>query len=433
MAAGVTCSRCEFDPGDLIDGKYRVSRQLGEGSFGQVYHVRPKYGDGEYALKVLKLWCVDPAERRRLTSRFDQEYETGRISHPNLVQSCGKGQVGGNPYILMEYCPGGDLVTAMEQGRVDLAASARDVLAGLEALHQRGKVHRDLKPENVLVKADGTAALTDFGIAGDRNKRLTERGFSGVPKEIFGTCAYMPPEQINPRRGDATVLPTTDIWSFGVMIYQLLTGSLPFGPIRDQADLYAYVTRSRRGDWDRNLLSSGSAKRWTKVIEGCLVPDFHRRLQTASEVALKLPGDAGRQVAREFAASEVPPCRSGWGLRVMQGEEYGKFYKLEATAASAGRKVLTMGRADAGVSNLLPVRELQSCYVSRRHCTFEYWPDRARWVVRDGQWTGSAQGGWGLSTNGTYVGSRPVPAEGVVLELGQIISIGDVKLRVEGY
>ena len=286
----IQCTRCDLGRGDCINRSFVVEKPLGEGAFGQVFKVKKVGSSVLFALKLLKLWTVDPADRDKLLKRFQQEYDTGHIHNDYLVQSFDKGSLNGNPYILMEYCPGGDLLQAVETSQVNLAKAGSEVLLGLKALHVNGKVHRDLKPENVLIKEDGTAALTDFGISGDRNKRLTERGISGVPKEIFGTYAYMPPEQINPKRGDATVLPTTDIFSFGVMMYQLLTYELPFGPLCNEADLYTYVMRAGKGDWNRDLIqkvSDGDA--WTPLIEGCLHPDFHRRLQTTDEVLALIP------------------------------------------------------------------------------------------------------------------------------------------------
>lgn len=130
---------------------------------------------------------------------------------------------------------------------MDWVKIAHQVLYGLRALHQCGKVHRDLKPENVLLNKSGTAVLTDFGISGDRNKRMTERNILGKPRQIFGTYAYMPPEQVKRNRGDATVLPTTDIFSFGVMMYQLLTGgNLPF-EIWRMKTIWMFTCRTERG------------------------------------------------------------------------------------------------------------------------------------------------------------------------------------------
>lgn len=106
MCAYISCNRCDFHTGSIIDGRYTVDRPLGEGTFGKVYRVRRNSDGRLFALKLLKLWSVESLEREKLLKRFDQEYETGRIESDYLVQSCGKGSVEGNPYILMEYCPG---------------------------------------------------------------------------------------------------------------------------------------------------------------------------------------------------------------------------------------------------------------------------------------------------------------------------------------
>ena len=200
-----------------------------------------------------------------------------------------------------------------------MSSSSGDELSAmpLKSLHANGKVHRDLKPENVLIKSDGTVALTDFGIAGDRNKRLTERGLLGVPKEVFGTYAYMPPEQVNPRRGDATVLPTTDMFSFGVMMYQLITCELPFGCLNNESDLYQYVTRGKNENWNRNVLAnSNQGQKWLPLIDGCLKADFHIRIQTA-ELALSLVPKTQKsvRVVHEVPAL-VPQVKTGIALQI---------------------------------------------------------------------------------------------------------------------
>lgn len=434
MCAYISCNRVDFPTGTIIDRKYSVDCPLGEGSFGKVFRVEQILDGRVFALKLLKLWAVESVEREKLLRRFDQEYETGQIESKYLVQSCGKGNIEGNPYILMEYCPGGDLLSGVENDEVDLLKAAQEVLLGLKSLHINGKVHRDLKPENVLIKSDGTVALTDFGIAGDRNKRLTERGLLGVPKEIFGTYAYMPPEQVNPRRGDATVLPTTDIFSFGAMMFQLITSSLPFGSLNNENDLYQYVTRAKNGNWDRDALNDVQGGReWLPLIEGCLKSDFHDRIQTA-DLAISLLPKAKKSVyvVRETPVP-IPKIKDGIALRVMQGEEFGRIYKLNDLVKSNRKNILTVGRDDDGVHNTVSIKETESSYVSRKHCTLEYNSVDNLWRLRDGQWDAAAFPKWKTSTNGTFIGSREVSMNGEILNIGDIISIGDVKLRVEGY
>ena len=366
----VVAQRCNFAIGDIIDNRFQVSKVLGEGSFGKVYAVKD-YSGNLQALKLLKLWEVPSDIRESLMTRFDMEFETGRINSDYLVHSISHGVVEGNPYIVMEYCPGGDLLSAASQSHLDLAEVATHVLCGLKALHNCGKVHRDLKPENVLVKKNGEFALTDFGISGDRNKRMTERNILGKPKQIFGTYAYMPPEQLNPRK-DATVLPTTDIFSFGVMMYQLITGDLPFGRLDSERDLIQYLRKGKNGDWDRYLLlDTAEGGDWCKLIEGCLIPDFQNRLQDADEVLALVPQ---MQRVRPRIVEEQRDFQTriinGVLLRIMQGEDYGKVYKLDDMLRGESA-ILSMGRKDDGVYNDIAIVEENSSYISRKHCTLE--------------------------------------------------------------
>ena len=430
----IECSRCELTIGSCIDRKYSIEKPLGEGAFGKVFKVKSMASSKTFALKLLKLWTVEPDDREKLLKRFQQEYDTGHIKSDYLVQSCDKGTLLGNPYIIMEFCPGGDLLQLVEKGDADLARVGNEVLLGLKALHASGKVHRDLKPENVLVKSNGTVALTDFGISGDRNKRLTERGISGIPKEIFGTYAYMPPEQINPKRGDATVLPTTDIFSFGVMMYQLITCEMPFGPLNSESDLYQYVQNGKNGRWNKNLIQHApQGNDWLKVIEGCLNPDFTKRLQTADEVISLLPCSHQLIADDTNTDEDIHNVVNGLALRIMQGEEYGRVYKLNDIMNTVKRKILTVGRNDIDVYNNIPIKENDTHYVSRKHCTIEYNDASDTWLIRDGQWDRYSSNGWRISTNGTYLDSHEVSANGYYIQPGDIISIGDVKIRVEGY
>jgi serine/threonine protein kinase len=406
--------RCSFAIGDVIDNRYRVCKMLGEGSFGKVYAVKDSSGQS-YAVKLLKLWEVPPEIRDSLAARFDMEFETGRIESNYLVHSLSHGIVMGNPYIVMEYCPNGDLLYLSQNTSVDYTKAATHILYGLKALHICGKVHRDLKPENVLVKQNGNFALTDFGISGDRTKRMTERNILGKPKQIFGTYAYMPPEQLRPFK-DATVLPTTDIFSFGVMMFQLLTGELPFGPLCTESDLPTYTRRGKSGDWDRELLNDNASRReWTSLIEGCLVPDYQQRLQSADDVLALVPHGY-------IYTDQTDVGPQNFQTRIVNG------VLLRGT-----RNILNVGRRDEGVHNDISIREDNSSYVSRKHCTLELDYDIGSWVIRDGQWDKYESRGWRRSTNGTYVNSTEVGIEGLVFKPGDIISIGDTKLRAEAY
>ena len=153
--------RSELNIGQRIHDRYVVEKVLGEGSFGKVYRVKDMDGT-IYALKLLHLWDVAPDIRQPLMERFEMEFKTGQIGCDYLVQSVDYGKIGGNPYIVMEFCPGGDLTPILGKEIHRIPEICQQILLGLRALHINGKVHRDLKPENVLIKANGVAALTDF-------------------------------------------------------------------------------------------------------------------------------------------------------------------------------------------------------------------------------------------------------------------------------
>jgi serine/threonine protein kinase len=359
------------------------------------------------------------------------EFNTGQIDCDNLVRSLAYGTVGGNPYIIMEFCPGGDLEPLL--GKVDARTPqiCQDILIGLNALHDRGKVHRDLKPENVLFKENGKAALTDFGIAGDRTHRMTQRNIFGKPNQIFGTYAYMPPEQATRARGGATVLPTTDIFSFGVLVFQLLTNQLPFGTLESHNDLAEYQKRGKDGIWNRGALQNiPNGQQWARLIEGCLHPDFKQRLQSVHDVFRLLPQSQGGytpQPVRMVQSYAPQQQTNGYLLRILQGEEYGKVYNL-TQLASQGRRLLTVGRQQG---NSIYIKSDFSDFMSRFHCTIEM-AGPNQWAIRDGQWRNDYRQ-WMNSSNGTYVNSTPVNQNGYFLKAGDIIAIGDVTLRFENY
>ena len=184
---------------DIIDQRYQVIRPLGEGAQSCVYLVsdfaRPL---ARWALKQLRLSELPQSEQKPALAMFAREADILRRLHhqalPKLIDYAEPANE--NPYIVMELCSGGDIITIAEHSKLNLPKIATHVLKGLDALHRCGKVHRDLKPENVLLKSNGNFALTDFGISGDRNNRMTQTDLFGRATQMFGTYAYMPPEQL---------------------------------------------------------------------------------------------------------------------------------------------------------------------------------------------------------------------------------------------
>ena len=420
---------CILHVNDTVDG-FTIIDKLGEGTFGNVYKAIDKNGNC-FALKLLKLWSiVKEDEQKSLLGRFNMEFETGRIDSKYLVHSISYGMLKGNPYIIMDYCPNGDLkkLVGKKLPEKQIDNIAYNILKGLNDLHINGKVHRDLKPENVLFDDNNQAKLTDFGISGDKNKRMTKVDIFGNFKEIFGTYAYMPKEQMNPKK-DVTVLPTTDIFSFGVVMYELFTSTYPFGTITDNNELAEYNRRKCKGLWDSKLLARKKVgSKWMDIIEKTLNPDYTKRFQSTLEIIQLLGYKPESAENLNEPSSDYNFYTDSIGLKVMQGEEFGKVYNLSELLQGANNGLIRIGRQCQDVDNQISIYESMSTYISRRHATIEKNFSQGKWYIRDGQWLKNS--GWIRSTNGTYINSVEVPESGMELVPDNIISIGDVTLKV---
>lgn len=422
--------RLDYDNGSLIDGKYRVVGRIGKGSYGDVFRVHDAEGHS-FALKLLRLWEVSTDLHEQLNRRFEQEYNTARIASEYLVHSLDFGIIEGNPYLLMEYCPDGDLSKLIGKDVPQPANCAHDILEGLYALHSSGKLHRDLKPENVLIRKDGRFALTDFGVVGemDRRNRLSESGWIRKrPKQVQGTPLYMAPEMAARVGGGVTYLPTVDLWSFGVMMYELLTkGSFPFGNIETIEELASYQERAKKGDWDEEKLRSvPHSREWTRIVRGCLEPDYRNRYQSALDVMLDLRPVLGESAAMMKVSDRKSRSSHITRLEITQGDNVGSSYMLSA-CQKGGRRMIRVGR-ETGNDIVLP--DNRNTYVSRYHFTLERSADGTYWTIKDGQWRAEARQ-WCASTNGTYLNSTPVSTGGLRVFTGDIITVGEYKIKVE--
>ncbi len=215
-------------------GKYEILNTLGSGAMGVVYRARDPVIDRIVAIKVLSPSLVENARQRE---RFYQEARTaGKLRHPNIVviYDCGEDQ--GVPYIVMEYLEGDDLRDLIS-GEVGWPLERKldfigQICRGLGHAHQKNVVHRDMKPGNMRVLPDGSAKIMDFGIARLSDSTQTQTG------AILGTVAYMAPEQCQ----SAPVTAATDIWSVGVVLFELLTGHRPFEADNNIAMIHRIVT-----------------------------------------------------------------------------------------------------------------------------------------------------------------------------------------------
>ena len=201
-------------------GSYEIVRVLARGGMGVVYLARQPALDREVALKRLELGSDDPA----LAQRFVGEARVaGRLDHPGIVTVHDFCEVDGQPYIAMEYVAGGTLKERIQrEGPLEYreaASTAARVAEALQTAHGRGIVHRDIKPQNVLLTASGDAKVADFGIArAASSETVTDTDL------VLGTSAYMSPEQVRGER----VGPASDLYSLGVVLYEMLTGEQPY-------------------------------------------------------------------------------------------------------------------------------------------------------------------------------------------------------------
>jgi serine/threonine-protein kinase len=217
-------------------GRYEVLSILGRGAMGVVYKAADPVLNRIVAVKTINL-SLDPDLRGEYEARFQQEAKAaGSLSHPAIVTIYDLGKTGDLAYIAMEFLDGQelhDLISAEQRLPVKQATSiAAQVASGLSYAHQHGIVHRDIKPANIMVLKDGTAKITDFGIARMRVSEVkTQTGMR------LGSPKYMSPEQVLGQRVDHR----TDIFSLGVLLYEMLTGKAPFRGDSLEALMYQTV------------------------------------------------------------------------------------------------------------------------------------------------------------------------------------------------
>ncbi len=206
----------------VLDDRYDVVRPLGSGGMGEVFLARDRVLGRDVALKVLRKQFAGDEE---FAERFKREaMSAASLSHPNIVQVYDRGETEeGDSYIAMEYVPGGTLKERISGDgpleAADAAAIGAQVAEALGAAHNRGMVHRDIKPQNVLLTASGGAKVADFGIARAGSSATISRTGS-----VMGTAGYMSPEQALGK----PATPKSDLYSLGVVLYEALTGELPF-------------------------------------------------------------------------------------------------------------------------------------------------------------------------------------------------------------
>ena len=204
----------------LFDGRYRILRKLGSGGMANVYLAEDQELGRRVAIKILN---DRHANDDQFVERFRREAKNAAgLSHPNIVSIYDRGEAEGTYYIAMEFLDGRslkELIVSRGPAPVSVAIDyARQILGALRFAHRNGIVHRDIKPHNVLVDSEGRLKVTDFGIARAGASQMTEAG------SIIGTAQYLSPEQAK----GSPVDQTSDLYSVGIVLYELLTGVVPF-------------------------------------------------------------------------------------------------------------------------------------------------------------------------------------------------------------
>ncbi|HJS73078.1 MAG TPA: serine/threonine-protein kinase, partial [Vicinamibacteria bacterium] len=287
-----------FSAGDLFAGRYLIVEDIGAGGMGEVYKAKDRVLGHSVALKLLR---PEIAAAGVGVERFKREIHLARqVTHLNVCRMHDIGEIEGLRYISMEHVDGQtlhDLIQSM--GRLSprqTVGLARQIAAGLEAIHKNGIVHRDLKPTNIMLDRSGRAVLMDFGLAlaADQDK-ITSEG------EVLGTLSYLSPEQAHGTAVDAR----SDLFSFGLILFEMLTGVRPPG----DGERIPLALRKTPGCPPPSALTPEVPKELDAIILRCLETSPQQRYSSAQELdeALERVSDFSSSAAME----KVEPKRSG--------------------------------------------------------------------------------------------------------------------------
>ncbi len=264
-------------PGTVLADRYEILQSLGEGGMGAVYKARDRELDRIVALKVIR---PDLARHAEILQRFKRELVLSRqVTHRNVIRIFDLGVVGGLKFITMEYVEGRDLKSML--GREQLTpAQAVDLMCqicrGLEAAHAVGVIHRDLKPQNIMLDEQGRAVVMDFGLAHSMEDRgMTQTG------ALMGTPDYMSPEQAKGEKADAR----SDVFSVGIIFYEMLTGRLPF---QGDSLLATLLARTQGRAKPVREVNPETPQVVSDIVAKCLATDAAQRYQTTSELLADL-------------------------------------------------------------------------------------------------------------------------------------------------
>ncbi len=270
--------REEITSGSTFAGRYQIVEELGKGGMGKIYKAQDIELKEKVALKLIK---PEISADKKTVERFQNELKFARkIVHKNVGRMYDLGKDKGSYFITMEYVEGQDLKGMIRQSKqltIGTAISiAKQVSEGLAEAHRLGVIHRDLKPSNIMIDKDGNARIMDFGIA----RSLKDKGITGAGVMI-GTPEYMSPEQVEGKDIDQR----TDIYSLGVIFYEMMTGRVPFG---GDTALTIAVKQKTEEPKDPREFNAQISEDLSRLILRCLEKDKDKRFQSAGEFRFEL-------------------------------------------------------------------------------------------------------------------------------------------------
>ncbi|HUD71178.1 MAG TPA: protein kinase [Dongiaceae bacterium] len=315
-----------LSPGTRL-GVYELIGPLGAGGMGEVWRARDTRLQRDVAIKVLPDLLAEEPER---LARLTREAQTlAALNHPNIAHIHGLEESGGVRALVMELVEGEDLSALIARGPMPLAEAlpiARQVADALEAAHEQGIIHRDLKPANVKVRPDGTVKVLDFGLAkvmdplagaaggrsgGDLTNSPTLTARATQAGVILGTAAYMAPEQARGRVVDRRA----DIWAFGVVLYEMLTGRRAF----EGDDISITLAGVLKDDVDLRVLPADLPAGVRRLLRRCLEKDPRRRLASMGDARLEMEDTEPPAAAGAAPTAGAAAARRGLSLPVALG------------------------------------------------------------------------------------------------------------------
>ncbi len=281
---------------NALIGEYRVGELLGAGGMGEVYQATHTHLGRVIAIKVLTGGGSDAATVKRF---YGEANIQASLRHPGVAEYLGFYEYQGRPCILMEYVDGETLLSILER-RGAMPANealkiARAIVAVVAHFHKQGVLHRDIKSSNIKICSDGRVKVLDFGIARlQSTKSLTSTGM------VVGTPGMLAPEQVNGQ----TLSPATDVWQLGVMLYEMLTGRLPF-EADNTTELYARIVNAKYAPI--SVLQPSQPPGFEKIVNRCLQKEPTRRFASGRELLVALDALDGRRPAERTPAVEPKP------------------------------------------------------------------------------------------------------------------------------